>query len=143
MQPLCIALNRHSIEGNTFSLNKYCYPHAQYCTVKSLIIYSQWTILDIILLCMSISSHNQLLFSCKRALFNCPDAICIVSQRCIRVSDTWPNIRILNIYSNIRFLLFISKYSNIPFSSCSNTCDMTFITCWWEIWEIFINQETL
>ena len=24
MQPLCIALNHPSIEGNTFSLNKYC-----------------------------------------------------------------------------------------------------------------------
>ena len=46
-----------------------------------------------------------------------PDAVCVVSQRCIRVFHTWPNIRILNIYSNIRYLLFIRKYSSICFSS--------------------------
>ena len=40
-----------------------------------------------------------------------------VSQHFIQVLDTWPNIRILNIHSNIRHLLFIHEYSNIRFSS--------------------------
>ena len=70
------------------------------------------SILDIILLCVSINFFPHPASSL--ILFNCPDAVCVVSQRCcIRVSDTWPNIRILNIYSNIRYLLFIREYSSI------------------------------
>ena len=62
---------------------------------------------------------NRVLFNCFIQV--CPDAVCVVSQRCIWVSVTWPNIRTLNIYSNIRYLLFIREYLNIRFSSKIST----------------------
>jgi hypothetical protein len=47
---------------------------------------------------------------------NMTGCITSVSHHFIQVLHMWLNIRILNVHSNIRYLLFICEYSNIRFS---------------------------